>query len=704
VVRVSLSPVLGAFLLAALPLCSVPAQEFKPEERPAAQPEEQPEEKPAEELHDIRFKFEGNENLGSKALGESLSALRADLRRHGVDQGAVDDAVYELTQYCFSQGYCHAKVSATWAPKEAEFVVSFRIEEGLRSIVKEVSFAGNEHFPSEELARCFTWLKSGMLQFGDDVYTEGVLDDGVNCVTARYEIEGYYFVKVSRAVEEKENGEVLVRVSVEEGPQIFLEIPPAFEGVTVTSEEALLKVLGLVDPEAPIPYEPRLPPGLQGKLFDHYRNLGYRFVEVEVDRNIDPETARATLRFKIEEGPLTHIRAINPVGNEWTRDWVIFKRISLKAGDLYNEDKLRHAYRSLLRSGLFSSVSLEARKVEGSEGLVDLDVTVSEKPRYRAAFLAGWGSYELLRGGIVLENINFFGTGHRLRFEGKGSFRGAAGSVEYLNPYFFFEELSHNIKGLAEVREHPSFTETRLEGDTGWNYRISDQLRTGLRYQIRESNVDDVGVGVPPQLVEDVLISSVAVSGVFDNRNSIVVPTKGITTRLTVEYSGDPIGSELDFMRYVASAGFVLPLLQDVQLVTSARVGVIQPIAGTDTIPIQERFFNGGEYTIRSFLQDEAGPEFLGDPIGGEAMTVLNVELRFPLFLLDNLRGAVFFDTGTLTARAEDIGGGRQFFGLGPAVRYNTPIGPVRLDVGWNPDRERGEPEFVFHFGLGYPF
>ena len=85
-------------------------------------------------------------------------------------------------------------------------------------------------------------------------------------------------------------------------------------------------------------------------------------------------------------------------------------------------------------------------------------------------------------------------------------------------------------------------------------------------------------------------------------------------------------------------------------------------------------------------------------------MTVLNVELRFPLFVLENLRGAVFFDTGTLTAQVGDIGGGRQFFGLGPAVRYKTPLGPVRMDVGWNPDRKRGEPEFLFHFGLGYPF
>jgi outer membrane protein insertion porin family len=349
-------------------------------------------------------------------------------------------------------------------------------------------------------------------------------------------------------------------------------------------------------------------------------------------------------------------------------------------------------------------VNIEDRPAEGAEDQVNLDVSVSEKARYNVAVFAGYGSYELLRGKVSVEDGNLFGTGHRAQVEGHGSFRGEGASLEYLNPFVFDDRISHHANGFFDRREHPSFRDRQYGGETGLGYRLTENVRTTALYRLKESEPLEVDPDIPPELVSDVFLSTIGSSTVMDWRNNIVDPDRGSTHHLMIEYSGGALGSELDFLRVTAFTSWILPLFGEFRLVAAARAGVTKRLADTDVIPIQERFFNGGEYTIRSFLQDEAGPKVDGEPIGGEAFTALNLELRFPLGILEGLRGAVFGDTGTLTEEVEEFAGGRYYFGVGTGVRYNTPFGPLRVDVAFNPDRAKGEDLVVVHFGLGYPF
>jgi outer membrane protein insertion porin family len=482
---------------------------------------------------------------------------------------------------------------------------------------------------------------------------------------------------------------------------MFLRRKPVLEGARSFSEAEVLSALDLA---LDSPYVPRLPLVLKGKLIDFYRKRGYRFVEVEVGRRLDQEKGEVFLTLKVKEGPLVHIKEVRLHGNEKTWDWVLRQRIKLRAGDLYNEERVRESYRSLLRSGLFSQVSMETKELEGQPGEVDLDVSVSEKARYRTSFLLGYGTYELLRGKVVLEDTNLLGTGRRLRLEGRGSFRGERFSSEYTNPFFFAEPLSHQAQGFFDRRENPSFVQRQYGAETGVSYRLRDSVQSSLFYRLKQSDAVNVDNDVPPELINNVLLSSVAVSTVGDFRNSFVDPDRGSTHRLTVEYSGNALGSELDFLRYVAFTSWVFPLSHGCRWVLAGRVGAIQRLASTEAIPIQERFFLGGEYTLRSFREAKAGPKVNGEPIGGEAFTSYNVELRFPLLLLRDLHGALFGDIGSLTERVEDVGGGRYFFGVGVGLRYNTPVGPFRFDLAFNPDRKEGEDLFVLNFGLGYPF
>ncbi|HVR75965.1 MAG TPA: BamA/TamA family outer membrane protein [Planctomycetota bacterium] len=649
----------------------------------------------------VRFELEGEDGLSERDLRNALSALESDLKSQGVDAGAADDAAYELVRFYRSQGYLRAAVAAEWPFEEDPDLVLLRIAEGPRSHVVDLVLEGNVLFTAADLATCFPWPRSGLFGLGENVFTQEALDSGLECLTARYQLEGCFFMEADPAFSVDPNGDVHVRVLIREGPKILLDLPLRFEGVTSLSVRLLEEHLDL--PRTTF-YTPRLPLVLKGKLVEFYRNLGYRFIDIDVDREIDPETRKATLIFRVNEGALTKIEDVRLSGNKATWDWVLLSRLHLRAGDLYSEESIRRSYRSLLRSGLFSSISLETPPVEGAADRVHLDVSVKEKARFKAAILVGYGSYEYGRAGVSLEDVNLFGTGHRLRLTGSGSFRGESVKADYLNPYFFDDRVGHNIQTLYERREHPSFVERRYSGETGLTYRVSDEVRTNLVYRLKQSTLLDAKEAVPEELVEDVLISSVALSGIFDNRNSVIDPTSGITARLTVEYSGTSLGSDLDFIRWNAFASHVIEGPFETRFVTAVRAGAIRRLPDTDVIPIQERFFNGGESTVRSFPEDEAGPLIGGEPIGGEAFTVYNVELRVPLGFLEGLQAALFFDVGTLTERAEDLGGGRYFLGVGTGIRYNTPIGPFRFDAAFNPDRQGDENSFAFHVGLGYPF
>lgn len=647
------------------------------------------------------FELQGNEAVATRKLEQALSRLAEDIAARGVDTGAVDDGVYELLRYYRSIGYLRAQVRGLLRRENGKSLLSFKIEEGPLSLISGVEITGNRVRSREELEECFSWRTTGPLGLGDKVFTEESLALCTECVVTRYQLDGYYFAEVQPAVSVEDDGRVRVLLEVTEGQRFVLAGVPGLEGVTAVDPGELEAALDL---EARPAFVPRLPLVLKGKILDFYRQRGYLRANVEVDRSFDASSGEAHLTFRIQEGQRIRIRSIVLQGNERTWDHIVRQRIKLEEGALYNEALLGESYRSLLRSGLFSSVNIETARVEGNEEQVDLVVRVKEKPRYQVSFLTGWGSYELLRGAVVLEDANLFGTGHRLRLEGRASFVGEGVEGSYLNPYFFSDRLSHTVQGSFEHRQHPSFVRETHGGESGITHAITDQLRTSVLYRLRESDVVDVDQNVPPELVNNVLLSTLSGSVILDTRNSIVDPDRGFSSRVTVEYSGNALGSELDFLRYTAFASIVIPLPASLRLVGAARAGLIDRLAGTETIPIQERFFNGGEYTIRSYREDEAGDRVGGDPIGGETFTCTSLELRCPLPVLDGLQTALFFDSGTLTQKLSDFGGSRYFLGLGVGLRYNTPVGPFRFDVAWNPDRDPGEDEFAFHLGVGYPF
>jgi outer membrane protein assembly complex protein YaeT len=398
------------------------------------------------------------------------------------------------------------------------------------------------------------------------------------------------------------------------------------------------------------------------------------------------------------------IAAIVIKGTKRTRESTVLGMLELSPGDVYSVQKERESFRALYQCGLFSAVSVGLAPGDGEER--DLVIELSEATASDFYVEPGYGSYERLRVGFGWTLRNLFGTGRSLEFDGSLAELAQKGSISLVSPRFWGSDVRSTVSVFSNRRVEPSFTS--LEHGAGWLLakRFTRQVSATLGYQFRDTSTSDVDVlGAPAQsLVDSVEISSITLTPVIDKRDSFLWPTEGTVSRLAFEFADAGIGSQLDFVRLSPSFSYYDPLWQGAVFAASWRAGWIAPINSTSDIPLQERFFNGGENTVRSFREDRLGPtDINNNPVGGESFQLFSVELRQEL--KGNLEGALFYDLGNVQLDYQDFFSTSDFrSGIGVGLRYRLPIGPIRVDYAVNPDPHDSESRSVLHFTVGMAF
>ena len=215
---------------------------------------------------------------------------------------------------------------------------------------------------------------------------------------------------------------------------------------------------------------------------------------------------------------------------------------------------------------------------------------------------------------------------------------------------------------------------------------------------------DDISTtGIKPDLLgpTSYFVSTVGFFHTLDLRDSPVVPSRGFVFDQTFDLAANAIGSDIEFFRTTARASYFIPIGRTL-LEFGARALRENP-SDISSLPIDERFFNGGSTSVRSFGERDLGPHDRGGfPIGGEFYTIFNIEYTFPIF--GELQGAIFTDAGNLLPDADNPGFGDMRYAIGAGLRYKLPIGPIRLDYGVNPDPKPREDFGAFHFSFGFAF
>jgi outer membrane protein insertion porin family/translocation and assembly module TamA len=445
---------------------------------------------------------------------------------------------------------------------------------------------------------------------------------------------------------------------------------------------------------------------------------------------VHPDLGVVDVRLEVWPGPLVTLGEVLLEGDVRTSRSRILGALTLEPGDRYDVRQERQSFRNLYSLGVFSSVGLalqrpeevteaadegprevqagEPAEGEGSEQseVRDLLVSLEEAPSREFYFEPGYGSYEKLRAVLGWRERNLFGGARALSVEGLVSQRAQRATIDLTNPRLLDSDSVGILSLFGGRREEPSFTRSDLGATTTLGRELREHLRLALAYQYRYSGVeaDDLSDPEVQELLDDVNISSISLTPTWDTRDNVFFPVEGSQARASLEWGDSVIGSGLDFLRGRWSLAHFISLDGNSVVGASWRGGVIAPIHGTETIPLQERMFNGGENTVRSFREDELGPlDSSGKPIGGEAYNVFTLELRERL--VGRLELGLFWDVGNVVPDSSDFFSFPDMrHGIGAGLRYALPVGPVRLDAGWNPDPREQEDSYAIHLSVGLSF
>jgi outer membrane protein assembly complex protein YaeT len=680
--------------------------------------------KPAEaKLKPYKIVFQGNQALTEMTLRKAAVDELTAFEKQGQRRSDVDDAAFQMELAYRKAGHAFATVDYQIEQIAKELVVTFTINEGPRIIVQKIDVAGNAAIARQTLLPFFEEDKSGLFGQGQLLFIKSNIESALSQIRDFYISQGYRDVVVGDAHYSfsDDRTEATVTVAIEEGIQYVVH-DILFRGDLIPKAENNLKksrreLIGQ-------PYFARRRLILRSRLLEIYGNLGYPNTLVDVKEQQGTEPGMMVLAAEITKGPRVTISEILIRGNDKTKEKFIRNRLRLKPGGRFKLKWQQRSFRNLYKTGLFSKVDLYLEKQEGTDRW-PLVVEVTEVPAKELYFEPGWGSYELLRLKAGFQEKNLFGTGRIFGLEATGSFKAQSLVARLSDPWFLNTKTKADLTGFYSRREEPSFTRKDQGGTLFFTRTLTNRLKATGGYGFRMTDVSDVDQDTEDaDAPTDYDYASLKAQATYDSRSDLFFPLRGQRSFLSAEYADSFLGSDIKLTRLTGGVRYFISLTQSTVLAMRYRTGLI--VQGTDdNLPIAERFFNGGENTVRSFKQSELGPQDKnGDPVGGLAYNVINIELRQRL--IGNLTGSLFLDFGNVSPnRSRDEQGKlaydsksdimsdtfNQYFkdfrtGVGFGLQYQLPVGPARVDFAFNPDRDssRDEDFFVFHFSVGMAF
>lgn len=665
--------------------------------------------------------FQGNQALSkTKLLREAAAELKA-FKEQGQRTADIDDAAYQMQLAYRKAGYAFAEVDYQ-IERNGVTKVKFTISEGLRVNIRSITFSGNQEFNDEVLEAFFTKGRSGLFRMRKLPFVRSDLNTAVDEIRQSYITHGYLDVVVEAPKLEFTEDRSLVDcfINIHEGVQ-YTVLGIEFHGdviadVTDNLDRIRQELIGQ-------PYFNRKRLLLQTQVLEVYGNHGFPDAAVDVKQQASKNPEKVVLDVSIKSGPLITISAIEIRGNQRTRSSFIRTRIRLNPGDRYDLALQKESFRNLYKTGIFSKIDFKLDKTDIPEHRV-LIVTVEENRSKEFFFEPGWGSYEKLRLRVGFQEKNLFGTGRIFGIQATGSLKAQSLGGNLSDPFFFNTDIRAGLDAFYNRREEPSFTRRDVGMSVTMNKPLMENLLSTGTYMIRNTDLSDVDE-TEEKSSDNYNYASVKLQATYDTRNDIFFPTSGQRIFASIEQSENFLGSSINLSRLTGGIRFFYHLTSSTVIGARYATGLLVPGRDEITLPLAERFFNGGENTVRSFKESELGPRSLeGDPTGGYGFNTINIELRQRL--IGNLIGSVFVDCGNLSPNRSREEQGKSpydsrsdvisdtlndFFrgfrpGVGFGFQYLLPVGPARIDFAFNPDQDsvRDEDSFVFHFSVGTAF
>jgi outer membrane protein insertion porin family len=666
-------------------------------------------------IQDVQL--EGELRLPKSKVQQLLGVKKSDL----YDPRKLKEGVDQLRAEYRRKGYYRAEIATSTQDHQDNTTTLFVVvDSGPRMRVKDILVEGNLAFADKKIRKLLKTKPRNLWRPG--TFDEQVLEEDLERIRSFYRKHGYQDVAVEHEVSSDPSGQWLyVHFRVTEGQQHRVG------DITVTGNQLF--------PEREIKQQLGLKPGavfnqdaLQADLRavkQYYGDRGYINAQVTPKTELDQATKRVAVSYEITENELVYVNRVEVQGNLRTKDVVVRRELRIHPGEPFDGKKIRRSLERLYNLGYFEEVTVDTQPTP-TPNRDDLIVEVKEAKTGSFSFGGGFSSVDRVVGLIELEQRNFDLLGWP-RFVGGGQdlrLRAEIGSVRrfielsFTEPWIFGYPYSFGIDAFNRTRLRSSnlglaFEEERRGAGVRLGHEFTDTVRGDLGYQLFRTIVSDVADEASQDLKNEIGRTNLSVAGTtltWDTRDNRFDPAKGVMTFASADLAGGVLQGDKEFYRLQSGLSAFVPHLDRFVWEGRVRVGVVNEYSDTPDVPIFERFFAGGSNTIRGFRERRVGPRdpLSNDPIGGESLFIGSVEEVVTLYKNDRgkpiLKGSVFYDVGNVWRHVDQFADEFES-GTGVGVRVNTPIGPVRVDLGFPITQiENEERRPRIHFNISRSF
>jgi outer membrane protein insertion porin family len=669
----------------------------------------------------------------------------------GVDQELIQEGRQNLVSQFQSKGYFDAEVDVQVEQQPGGELIVYRVTKGPRHKVAAVGVAGNEHIPQKQLKPGIA-VEKARLFFTHGKYSQKLVRASAKNLENIYKADGFSGVKITPEVA-TQTGNLLVTFRVNEGQQDIVETLRIEGNQSLSESQMAPKGLKLV---AGQPYSQNAANQDRNQILASYLNKGYLTATFrETAHQLPGQPHRIEVIYTINEGPRVETATVVTLGRQESQQKLINKNTrEIAKGKPLTENDMLTSESRLYTLGVFDWAEVDPRRRVTTQTQEDVIIKLHESNRNLITY--GFGFEVINRGGSVPSGTvavpglppiglpsafrtsekTFYGPRGTLQYTRKDlwgkadslSFSGLAGrldqrgAVTFTDPSFRWTKWSSNLALSGEHNsENPIFT-SRL-GQASWQLqRPLNAEKTQnffLRYTFSETGLTRLLIpGLVPDSDLHVRLSTFSGLYIRDTRDNVLDAHKGIHESFELAFNSSALGSSVNFAKLMAQTAYYKKIPKNIIWANSVRIGLAKAFSDSH-VPLSEEFFSGGGSTLRGFPLNGAGPQrplpvcgnpavpatcsLITVPVGGDQLLIVNSELRYPLdFIKKNLGFATFYDGGNVF---RTIGFHGQYTNsVGGGVRYATPLGPVRIDLGHNLNASPGIKATQIFVTLGQAF
>jgi outer membrane protein assembly complex protein YaeT len=582
-------------------------------------------------------------------------------------------------------------------------MVRFRVEKGVLYHYDKLEFDGLTALP-EKKARGYFIETGGLIPLKQNrVYSPERLKNSVVNLSEVLDRMGYQDARVTvgQFKQDDHTGNILARIDVSQGPRFVVR--------------SVRQEVSYPDTNAPVEFRTNVLGKIYSKWWEqdfthgiktNYYRQGYpgTTATLETERR-EPQGTNVFLDLLalVTTGPRVRTGDVSFHGDKRTKESLLSGRVPLHTGDWLDRLKAERGQYRIARLGVFDSVELNYQVV--SSNLWDIRYDVKEGKRIEVSPLFGFGSYDLLRVGVEVDQYNLWGLAHNSELKLVQSFKTSSGDYTYTIPELLAEDVDVFATANGLRRQEISFTRVEYGGGAGARkYFQSVATDVSLRYfygilQATEQSANFVVEGAQNPTVGEFILDVR-----HDRRDNPLYPRRGYQLLADVELASDYLGGNANYQRFELGGSYHIPLNDSEWIHVGLRHGFVATSGSTsNNLPFTRRFFPGGQDSVRGYQEGEAAPRNAqGKIIGAETYTSGNVEFEQGITPKWSVVG--FVDGVEFAERLADYPGNQALFSVGGGLRWRTIVGPVRLEYGYNLNPRPKDPTGTVQFSLGFPF